>query len=177
MAYTLKIKGKQESIVLDNSKGVLIKARWFQWIEGGKKRENDSVFETDAFTGLLSDIKSIEITKEVNIEKQDFRVMESEYRKERAEFIKQPLEVKANDMKFFSLVWWALTGKNGASDEIRNSVIDVQRKFFIENPNRAIPNPEVYKIIRNKTGNAIHKSMFSVIESIVREDVSTANKW
>lgn len=174
MSYSIKISGKSEFISVSDIQGERIKERWFNWIDRGKPRDGDSVFEAGDWSGLLSQIKTVEKDKEVDVKKQDFVKLIEEHKKERQEFLNRTLEEKAQNLKFFSLLWWGFTGKNGADKETRDKAVELQKQFYLEKPNRTIPDPTIYKPIIKE--QKMFKHLMPTIERIVMEDKTCAGE-
>ena len=176
MAYIIKIKGRADTIMVEHAKGDKIKSSWFSWIQGGKKMENDTLFDLGSYSGMLSQIHSMEKYTDTKIDPKQHVSYDSEkeYVEERNKFLSRTLEQKANDMHFFGILFWSFTNTVSISDAIMRKVVELQKKFYEENPNRMISDPTIYKSLFK--GNVMNRFGASLIERIVREDKFHENK-
>lgn len=136
----VKIKGKHEALQITADQAQNVLDMYVDYKEG---KMPDQVLQIGSWTGMLSSVHSVEVEKKNNKKDYARERAEQEAREREAELSK-PIEVRAKQVGFFSLIYWGFTGGDPSQETI-DKAIEIQRKFFTENPKRLFCDTELYK--------------------------------
>ncbi len=172
MAYEIRIKGDRNPIIIEsNTIGEKIRQDFFDF---KLKKKPDNVFTVSDFSGTLSCIGSIKMISRLKSENNASDAFYAEANKKRLETISLSPEERSKRLGFFHLVYWGFTKKR--SEEvflesgkcIEEFVYPIQRKFFEENPNRTICDPELYRpLIKSRKCD---EAALRIIERAIQAD-------
>lgn len=143
--YEIMIKGKINPIVVSFSSGQSIKQDWEKYKQGGE----NAVFETNDFSGTMSDIRYFCKKSPHQSQKINYQDYKEEYKKERNITLSQSPERRAKNLGLFKIIYYAFTGCN-PSEDILQKATEIQKDFFTKNPKRMFPNPIIFKDIVKK---------------------------
>ena len=82
-------------------------------------------------------------------------------------------EQKAQRLEMFNLLCWGITKEHQIPEDIKIKVIEIQTKFFEENPKRIYCSPVLFKSLFNEE-NKIFNPAIAVIERVVAKDMNMA---
>ena len=97
--------------------------------------------------------------------------LDREYRIYRQEVNSMTPEKKAERLGIFNLLYWGLTNNHKMPEDIKKQAIEIQTKFFKENPKRIYCSPFLFKKLF--TDFQIFNPAFVMIERAVLEDVKS----
>jgi hypothetical protein len=164
MAYIIKIRGEEEGISVNDLQGQKLLLAWEEY----HKTKKNIPIEINGYHGTISDIRNILFEK--NVKKvSDLEV--NDYTKEHADIRKLPIKDKATRSGFLKLVHYTFTGKKLEDEniELKKKLVDVQIKFFTNNPKRIYPDLILFKEIYGDVHKYDVRSMY-VLENLIRRD-------
>jgi len=166
MTYLIKVKGDQEIMDVEDTRGARLLSAW-QDYQRDKKRNNP--IEINGWHGMVSDIRSIKYSPDVSAKKNTDL---GDYIKEHAQIRKLTAKEKALRFGFVKLFHYTMTGKRleDESMDFKKQVAELQLKFFTENPTRIHPDPIIFKGLYGD--DKYNQTGFRVIQNVVRRDHS-----
>lgn len=150
MSYELRIKGRNNTLVVSTENGKKLISSW----ENFKRSKIDSVIELNGWIGSLSDIRDFTFASDSpSATGSHSEKVQQEYMRDLLAKRKLTPEQRANATGFFSLFYFTYTGLK-PSEEQKQKAIEIQKEFFTENPKRTICDPVRFRpmIENNRTG-------------------------
>lgn len=149
---TIKIRGRTDSIYLDDERAKKIKDRKFGTPLIAKADANELIDLGD-WSGEYGRIIEIEISKK---EQEDWRAVERRAQKEQDErLLARPLSVRSRELGWFKLAYSTRTGdfKWQPGAELAEKVIELQTRYFTEHPGAFTVPTDVYgDLLPRKSG-------------------------
>jgi len=165
--YTIRVRGRKEPLHVE---GDSLLEDWRLYQEGKGK---DFILTLGNWTGKLSMIADffVEEAAKSNKSFDDYYEME---RKEQLRKLQLVPAERAKELGFFRFLYWGFTKKDskeiktnsGAS--IEDFAIELQKKFFEENPKRVWPDPIIFKAIIKS--NTCDQAVTGIVERLIRVD-------
>lgn len=173
MSY-IKLKGSKENIEVEKEEALAIK-RVFENVNFTK----DYPIKTESWSGIKGNIDYVVITNE-SVKQEGNAIIKNyddEYKKYRHQKLSLTTEQRGKNLSMFELFWWGATGKKEIPEDIKNKAIEIQTKFFVENPKRIYCSPILFKeIIPAKKDLTIwQKGAFDMVERCVGTDMRYAH--
>ena len=172
MSY-IKLKGSKENIEAEKLEAQAIK-RIFE----NDNFPKDYPIKTETWSGIKGNVDYVVITNERV--KQDgnsiIKNYDDEYKKYRHQKLSLTAEQRGKNLSMFELFWWGATGKKEIPEDVKNKTIEIQTKFFVENPKRIYCSPILFKkIIPERKNLTIWQGgAFDVVERCVGTDMRYA---
>ena len=168
------IKGVREPFDVNRSVAERIKRSWLD-----ENTDQKTKIDIGDFTTTFCEIKSIDLRGEPVIDKSN-KVFDDTFSKEtevRREFLLRTIDQKANDLGFFRFIYRAVIGQRDMTIEAENEAIELQRKFFTENPTRTKIDIVATRVMLRKylpkgrrTMNGFESSAFRIAGLVVSQD-------
>ena len=141
MSHIIKIRGKQEPLVVDNKKGLQVKGLYFDYHE---KKITNIPLSIHNWNGTISDIANIEQQKETSKSNQASQ-SHTDYAKTHSNFVKlnSPKDKATKKKKYISLLHYIITKKKieDESDEFKLDIFTKAINFYKDNPKRMFVDP------------------------------------
>lgn len=178
MSYELRIKGRNNLVVVSNDIGKKLIAKW----EDYKRSKSDSVIEVNGWIGSISDIRDFTFAADnASSKSNQSEKVNAEYMADLTTARQQSPEKRAQSVGFFSFFFFAYTGEQPTQEE-KQKAIGIQTEFFTKNPKRIICDPLLFKelIKRNRSGFTEKEGMRKLpvipailknIQNIVAQDI------
>lgn len=166
MNYDIRIKGFKDLLRVDDAEP--LKSRWESFI---KKTSTDQVVSAGDWTGKLSDITAFRRAPTLRSENNLSEEIDLEYRRELMRQRGLSAQGKATLLGLFRLLFWGFTKKKSEDrPEIEKTAMDIQEKFFMENPKRTMCDPILFRPMFARVANACDPSVLRILERVVRQD-------
>lgn len=168
MGYIIKLKGKEADITVDDVHGQKLLLAWREFQES----RNNGPIDVKGFYGTLSDIKNIVFEKSYRKAEQD---TEGDFKVEHKRIRELPPKEKALRSGFLKILHYAFTKKRLEDETVdfKKKLVDIQLKFFIDNPKRIHPDPILFKEIYGAI-NKVDENAFRIIQHTIQRDAHEA---
>lgn len=131
------LRGKRGSVYVEDNKAKVLKAAF-------EEGTLPPIIALDKVSFRSMEIKAIELEGEKE-EKNNWKVNLEDYKNEHKRIRGLTAYEKSNRLEFFKLFFFTFTGKNEFSPELLEEARSRQEKFFIANPKRILPDPQIFK--------------------------------
>ena len=174
--YVVKIKGEDRTRELPDESGQKLLAKWIHYKQTPKGMAQDTPIQIGGWTGVLSDIRNIELFREAknNLAADTIGEFKEMHKRKR----KFTPEEKAKDFSIIKMVHWAITKKKFEEEpqEIQDRVYQMQLEFFKNEPKRIYPNPLIFKKLYRQSNMLDHWGItgFGYVERVVARDINEA---
>ena len=103
---------------------------------------------------------------------EEMRKLNTNYANYRKSINSMTPEKKAERIELFNLFYWGMTKKHEVPEDIKNKVIEIQTKFFRENPKRIYCSPILFKELFES--NQVFNPVLAMVERVVAEDMKNS---
>lgn len=170
------IKRLRNPIEVDTATAESISAaRWGNPKEGVKANHPDSPLKLQNYEGSLGDVVSIDYRSEKqrssNMEEYHASITKEYNTFRERRLAMSPLK-RAQNLKFFEFVWVTFTGTPIMPENARRDAMEVQIKFFENNPDRIYCDPDLFRPIIPKDAKA-NAMGIRLIEGIIKQDIAS----
>jgi len=175
MSY-IKLKGSREHIELEPAEAKAIKR-----VHEDCSAPPNYPIKTETWSGNKGNIDYVVITKDEMTEKNKGNIIiknyDDNYKKERTQILSLTPEQRGQRIGLFELLWWGATGSKEIPEDIFKKTIQIQTKFFEENPKRIFCDPILFKKFLPHKGELTiwQRGAFDIIESCVGTDMRYAH--
>lgn len=140
MNYEIRIKGKNDTLVVSGAQGQNLKRDW----ENYHKTKRNMVVEIGTWTGPISDIRDFTRVAANRSESGTTDRDMATWNHERAVVRALTPEKKAMRLGLFKFVYFVWTGVEPSADILAKAQA-IQLQFFTDNPKRTVCNPVLFR--------------------------------